>query len=153
MKILTIKHLMLLAGLVLCVCCGNSAEQRADDLLKQANGLFEEGKCDEALNIIDSLRKMYPEAVMARKQALKLYQDVELARARKDLEKVDGELAQAKEKYEQMRIEAENSKAEGKATAGQLTSLTYMRIKRDSLQTRFDMQCAKIKYIHKKQKE
>lgn len=153
MKILTFKSLMLLVGIVFCVCCGNSVEQRADDLLQQANGLFKEGKCEEALAIIDSLRKTYPEAIMARKQALRLYQDVELARAQKDLEKVDSELAQAKDKYEQLRIEAEKSKVEGKATAEQLTNLTYMRIKRDSLQTRFDMQCAKIKYIHKKQKE
>ena len=31
--------------------------------------------------------------------------------------------------------------------------LTKTRVRRDSLQTRFDVLCAKIRYIHKKQKE
>ena len=44
-------------------------------------------------------------------------------------------------------------KAELKVTAEELNTLTLMRMKRDSLQTAFDTQCAKIKYIHRKQKE
>ena len=39
------------------------------------------------------------------------------------------------------------------ATAEELTALTRKRMLRDSLQTQFDVLCAKIKYIHKRQKQ
>lgn len=52
-----------------------------------------------------------------------------------------------------IRETVERRKAALQATADDLQTLTLMRIKRDSLQTRFDVQCAKIKYIHKRQKE
>ena len=44
-------------------------------------------------------------------------------------------------------------KAQGEATAEELTSLTLQRIRRDSLQTRFDVLCAQIRYIHKRQEQ
>ena len=49
-----------------------------------------------------------------------------------------------------MRQQVEALKATGEATAAQLTQLTRMRMLRDSLQTVFDVECAKIRYIKKK---
>ena len=40
-----------------------------------------------------------------------------------------------------------------RATAEELQMLNETKVRLDSLKVRFDMQCAKIKYIHKKQKE
>ena len=40
-----------------------------------------------------------------------------------------------------------------RATKEELSMLNKTKVKLDSLRVRFDMQCAKIKYIHKKQKE
>ena len=50
-------------------------------------------------------------------------------------------------------MEVEKHKQQLCATADELTLLTKTRVRRDSLQTRFDVLCAKIRYIHKKQKE
>ena len=47
----------------------------------------------------------------------------------------------------------ERDKANLRATKEALEMLARTKQKRDSLQVRFDVQCAKIKYIHKKQKE
>ena len=47
--------------------------------------------------------------------------------------------------------EAEAAPAAGTATAAQLTRVTQMRMHRDSLQVQFDVLCAKVKYIKKRQ--
>jgi hypothetical protein len=55
--------------------------------------------------------------------------------------------------YRYQKQKVEKDKQELRATAEELTMLTKTRMRRDSLQTRFDVLCAKIRYIHKKQKE
>ena len=55
--------------------------------------------------------------------------------------------------YKYIKDKVEKDKAELRATAEELELLTRTKMKYDSLKVRFDMQCAKIKYIHKKQKE
>ena len=62
----------------------------------------------------------------------------------------DGALQEAERRYQAMRQQVEALKATGEATAAQLTQLTRMRMLRDSLQTVFDVECAKIRYIKKK---
>lgn len=142
-----------MAGALLLSCGGDSADRQAGELLRQARAQYEKKEYGKALATIDTLRKTCPEAIEARRQALRLFQEVELSRARQDLEAVDSQLTRAGQELSRMEQEVGKAKAEGKATAGQLTALTRKRMERDSLQTRFDMQCAKIKYIHKKQKE
>ena len=122
-------------------------------MLKQANTLFEQGKYDRALICIDSLRKMYPNAINTRRQALKLYQDIELKRSQEELATVDSMLQAVSHDYDYQRLKVEKDKKELRATAEELTMLTKTRTRRDSLQTRFNVLCAKIRYIHKKQKE
>lgn len=82
-----------------------------------------------------------------------LYQNISLKKAQEDLEETDRQLQEFNATYEMVRETVEKKKAALQATAEELQTLTLMRIKRDSLQARFDMQCAKIKYIHKRQKE
>lgn len=138
---------------VMAACDGNSAQKQAEEMLKQANFDYEHGRYDMAIQAIDSLRKIYPNAVDVRRKALTLYQNISLRQAQEDLEQTDQLLQEAKRDYEFVKTEVEKRRAELTATAEELQTVTLMKMKVDSLQVRFDVQCAKIKYIHKRQKE
>lgn len=138
---------------LLVTACRDSHQQAAEAMLQQANTHFEQGRYDRALIVIDSLRKVYPGAIETRKQALRLQQDIELKRSQEELAVVDSALQAAIHDYEHQRQKVEKDKQELRATAEELTMLTRARMHRDSLQTRFEALCAKIRYIHKKQKD
>lgn len=133
--------------------CRDNNQQQANLMLDRANQLFTEQKYDRALIVIDSLREVYPGAIDTRKRALRLQQDIELKRSQEELAVVDSALEAVKHDYEYQRQKVEKDKQQLRATADELTMLTKTRVRRDSLQTRFDVLCAKIRYIHKKQKE
>ena len=145
--------LILLGSVVLLSACQDSKQQEAEVMLKKADQLFRERQYDRALITIDSLRKVYPGAIETRKQALRLQQDIELKRSQEDLAVVDSVLQIVRRDYEEQKQEVEKDKEALRATAEELTRLTRARVRRDSLQTRYDVLCAKIRYIHKKQKE
>ena len=88
-----------------------------------------------------------------RRAALKHKQDSTLEASQRELAVVDSTLQAVKAEYERMKAEVEQHKAELKATAEELTALTMMRVRRDSLQTRWDVLGATIKYIRQKQNE
>lgn len=134
-------------------CGGNGETKQAETLLKKAETEWQNRQYDNALMTIDSLRKTFPNAIEARKKALKMHQDISLEQAQADLAATDTALQRVKNEYETMKTEVEQAKKELKATPDQLQRLTLKRMERDSLQVRFDVQCAKIKYIHKRQKE
>ena len=152
MKPYTVLSVMLLA-LLLTACGNNTSKQEAEQLLSQANTLYEQGDYSQALAAIDSLRKVYPNAVDTRKKALTLYQNIELKQTQEELAAVDSALQAVKHNYEYQRQKVEKDKQALRATPDELTMLTRTRMLRDSLQTRFDVLCGKIRYIHKKQKE
>ena len=135
------------------VGCSDNRQKEAEVLLGLATEWFEAGQYQRALDAIDSLRKIYPNSIDARKRALKLYQSIELKQTQEELATVDSALEAVKHDYDYQRQKTEKDKAELRATPEELTMLTKTRMKRDSLQTRFDVLCAKIRYIHKKQKE
>ena len=139
--------------LVLASCGGSDSQKAAEDMLKQAEKYFSEGYYDRAKIAIDSLRKVYPGAVETRKKALKLFQDISLKEAQEDLALTDSILQAVSIDYKYIKDELEKDKAELRATPEELELMTRTKMKLDSLKVRFDMQCAKIKYIHKKQKE
>ncbi len=122
-------------------------------MLQKASLQFEQRQYDRALITIDSLRKVYPGAIETRKQALILQQNIELKRSQEELAIVDSLLQVVKSDYETLKLKVEKDKQELRATPEELTMLTKTRVRRDSLQTRFEVLCAKIRYIHKKQKE
>lgn len=146
------KILWILLAAVLTACSDNK-QKEAEAMLSQANRQFEQGQYDRALITIDSLRKVYPSAIETRKQALRLYQNIELKRSQEELAFVDSALQAVKHDYEYQKQKVEKDKQELRATPEELTMLTKTRVRRDSLQTRFSVLCAKIRYIHKKQKE
>lgn len=140
-------------ALVATACGGDSAERQAAEWLNRAQTEADRGHYAEAMAAIDSLRDKCPRAVEARRRALKLYQEVNLKAAEQAVQRADEALRTVDAEYKRMKADVENLKTQGKATAAQLTALTRLRMKRDSLQTVFDVECAKIKYIHAKMKE
>ena len=134
-------------------CGGSDAQQAAENMLEQAEKYCSEGSYDRAKIAIDSLRKVYPGAVETRKKALKLFQNISLKEAQEDLAVTDSALQAVTLDYKYIKDKVDRDKAELRATAEELETLTRTKMKLDSLKVRFDMQCAKIKYIHKKQKE
>jgi len=139
--------------ILLTACNGNSKQQEAEDLLTQANTLFEQRRYVEARACIDSLRRVYPNAIDTRRKALRLYQEIELKHAQDELATTDSLLQQVQHDYDYQQAKVEKDKAELRATPEELTMLTKTRMKRDSLRTQCETLGAKIRYIHKKQKE
>lgn len=144
---------MLMGVTMMLSACSDGQQKAAEQLLARADQLFEQQQYDRALIVIDSLRKTYPTAIDIRRQALRLQQDIELKRSQEELAVLDSTLQAVKRDYEKMKEKVDKDKDELQATAEELTALTKARVRRDSLQTRFDVLCAKIRYIHKKQKE
>jgi len=142
--------ILLIAGIT---ACGNSKQNEATELLEKAGKEFEQGRYDRALITIDSLRKVYPNAIETRRQALKLYQDIELKKTQQELAVTDSLLQAVNHDYVYQQEKVERDKAALRATPEELTMLTLTRIKRDSLRTQTEVLGAKIRYIHKKQKE
>lgn len=147
------KIWFLFVSVAVLTACGDGRPRAAEAMLEQACRQFEQHQYDRALITIDSLRKVYPEMVEVRKQALRLQQDIELERSQKELAVVDSALEVVKKDYELQKSRVEQAKKALKATPEELTRLTKTRVRRDSLQTQFEVLCAKIKYIHQKQKE
>ena len=141
------------AAVVMTACSSNDAQKSAEGMLEKAEKYFSEGSYDRAKIAIDSLRKVYPGAVETRKKALKLFQDISLKEAQEDLALTDSIMQKVGLDYKYIKDKVEKDKAELRATPEELELMTRTKMKLDSLKVRFDMQCAKIKYIHKKQKE
>lgn len=153
MKNRLIMTICVAAAVVMTACSSNDAQKSAEGMLEKAEKYFSEGSYDRAKIAIDSLRKVYPGAVETRKKALKLFQDISLKEAQEDLALTDSIMQKVGLDYKYIKEKVEKDKAELRATAEELELLTRTKMKYDSLKVRFDMQCAKIKYIHKKQKE
>ncbi len=142
----------LFLSLFLFACNNNSYTDKADALLQDAKAAYNENKYDMAISKIDSIRKVYPKAIETRKEALSLYQDIELKKAQKDLEHTDKLLTAVNNEYNILLIKVNEDKKSLCATAVELQDLTLKKLERDSVKTRFDVLCAKIHYIHKMQK-
>lgn len=145
--------LALCAMMMLAACGGKSVDEKAGKLLEQAQTQFEQGAYTKALATIDSLRKNCPDAIEARKKALRLYQEVELKRARITVESTDTVLQRVEREYQALKQTVDSLREKSLATEDQLRKVNLMRVYRDSLKTVFDVECAKIKYIKKKMEE
>ena len=88
-----------------------------------------------------------------RKAALVEKQATELKKAQAELWKTDSLLQLTNQKLDALTKEVEAHKQALKATPEELTALTQLRIKRDSIRTQYEALGLKIRYIHKKQKE
>ncbi|UKK54109.1 hypothetical protein [Prevotella sp. E2-28] len=91
--------------------------------------------------------------IEARKAALKHKQDSTLNASQQELAVIDSVLEAVKAEYEQKKKEVEAHKAALQATPEELTELTLLRVQRDSLQVKWNVLGAKIRYVRQKQKE
>ena len=88
-----------------------------------------------------------------RKAALRQKEDSTLTASQRELAGVDSAL-QAAEQHHQAVLSRLKSGSHSKAELQRLgDELTVARLRRDSLQVRFEVLCGKIKYIHRKQEQ
>lgn len=147
----TLLYLIMLVMLTGCNLL--KKENPAGDMLQKARTEYESGRYDEALNTIEQLRHEYPEAIEERREALKLFQKASLKQAQEDLARTDTLLESAKKRYDMLQHELLTGQWLKGDIQKKQQEMTEARRLRDSLQVRFDTQCAKIRYIHRKQKE
>lgn|SRR5574344_270242 len=134
-------------------CGGSDKTKEAEALYQKANQEFIQGRYNDAIADLNRLRKDYHQQVEQRRKGLTLRHEVELKMAQNDLAKTDSALQSLKNRFDVLQKKVGIDKSKCSATPSELTELTTTRIRRDSLQVRFDVICAKIKFIHKKQQE
>lgn len=139
-------------ALTLAACTGKD-NHGAEALMQEIRNDYEAGNDSACLVAIDTLRAKYPTAIAERKEALEYFQKASERMSQKELERTDRLLTQENERYAQMERTVARHKAELCATADELTALTMQRMRRDSLQARFDVLCQQIRFIHKRQNE
>ena len=88
-----------------------------------------------------------------RKAALVEKQKTELKNAQDELWRTDSLLQLANKELEAMTKEVEEHKKALKTTPEELTALTKLRVKRDSIRTQYEALGLKIRYIKKKSEE
>lgn len=132
------KYILTIIFAAVLVGCSESDEQKAERMLAQIDSLYEKGQYKEVLDSIVSLRTTYPSAINIRKKALRIWQNASLKIAQKDVAQTDVLL------QETLRmIESETD----------LRKANMLRMRRDSLQARYEAMCGVVKMIHMRQKE
>ena len=117
--------------------CGNKEEDKAQSLYSEIENLYQAGNYQATLDSIKVLREKYPKAIELRKKSLTLWQDANIKLAQQDIAVTDSALQV---------VIAQMNAATDIATRNQL------RLKRDSLQVRFDTQCAVVRAVRMKLK-
>ena len=117
--------------------CGNQEEDKAQSLYSEIENLYQAGNYQATLDSIKVLREKYPKAIELRKKSLTLWQDANIKLAQQDIAATDSSLQV---------VIAQMNAATDIATRNQL------RLKRDSLQVRYDTQCAVVRAVRMKQK-
>ncbi len=149
LKILSVAF----AAAALSACNSDNGKQEAEALLEQASDLFEQGLYDKARHVIDSLRTTYPHVIETRKKALVLYQSIALKQAQNELAVTDILLQQTEAEYAVWEEKLKAGKVTPETEQEAAREITRLRLRRDSLRIQFDTQGAKIRYIHRRQKE
>ncbi len=151
---MTKKLTTLFCAALLIIGCGKGNSE-AKALLDEARAALDAQHYDEVLVKIDSLRVHYPHAIEERKEALQLWQQAELLRTQKELATTDSLLQVTGKAYDEARQQLKQADEADDLEAWKQHNRTanLLKARLDSLQNRFDVACAKIKYIHKRQKE
>ena len=117
--------------------CGNKEEDKAQSLYSEIENLYQAGNYQAALDSIKVLREKYPKAIELRKKSLTLWQDANIKLAQQDIAVTDSAL--------QVVIAQMNATTD-------IATRNKLRLKRDSLQVRYDTQCAVVRAVRMKQK-
>ncbi len=117
--------------------CGNKEEDKAQSLYSEIENLYQAGNYQATLDSIKVLREKYPKAIELRKKSLTLWQDANIKLAQQDIAVTDSAL--------QVVIAQMNATTD-------IATRNKLRLKRDSLQVRYDTQCAVVRAVRMKQK-
>lgn len=119
---------------VLLVACSQTEDEKAAPLLSQIETLYKDGRYQQALDSIESLRKNHPRALKSRKRALVVWQDASLKLSQADIAKTDSALQATQLAFSQ---------------TNDIGRRNRLAVRRDSLQARYDALCAIVRKIHK----
>lgn len=95
-----------------------------------------------------------PKKMVERRKASRAeFLDSLLTEAQAKLQRTDSILQVEEAAYNKMKAVVEQHRNELTATKEELEALNNKRVLVDSLKTQFEVDCGRVKYIHKKQKE
>ena len=133
------RHLItILLAAMLLSACSQSEEDKAKPLLAKIDSLYKSGNYRATLDSIVQLREHYPQAIEARKTALRQWQNASLKLAQADVASTDIKLQEMTEALK---------------TETNLYRRNMMTVKRDSLQARYEAMCGVVRMIHLRQKQ
>jgi predicted Zn-dependent protease len=144
---------IMLLALLTAACSHTDKAKQADALYEKAQQEYQIGNYDDAMADLDSLRRNFHDEIEPRQKGIVLRKEIILKISQSDLAMTDSALQVESRRYLELNRKAEVDKSNGNATREELNTVIISRMKRDSLQIRFDVLCGQIRYIHKKQGE
>lgn len=130
--------LLTLAAMALMASCQKTEDEKAASLMNKIDSLYKAGNYQATLNAITRLRANNPKAVESREKALKIWQDASLKMTQAEIGRTDSALQATIAQY---------------GAEKDLYRKNMLRVKRDSLQVRYDALCGTVRVIHKRQAE
>ena len=130
--------LLTLAAMALMASCQKTEDENAASLMNKIDSLYKAGNYQATLNAITRLRANHPKAVESREKALKIWQDASLKMTQAEIGRTDSALQATIAQY---------------GAEKDLYRKNMLRVKRDSLQVRYDALCGTVRVIHKRQAE
>lgn len=130
--------LLTLAAMALMASCQKTEDEKAASLMNKIDSLYKAGNYQATLNAITRLRANHPKAVESREKALKIWQDASLKMTQAKIGRTDSALQATIAQY---------------GAEKDLYRKNMLRVKRDSLQVRYDALCGTVRVIHKRQAE
>ena len=130
--------LLTLAAMALMASCQKTEDEKAASLMNKIDSLYKAGNYQATLNAITRLRANHPKAVESREKALKIGQDASLKMTQAEIGRTDSALQATIAQY---------------GAEKDLYRKNMLRVKRDSLQVRYDALCGTVRVIHKRQAE
>lgn len=130
--------MLTLAAMALMASCQKTEDEKAASLMNKIDSLYKAGNYQATLNAITRLRANHPKAVESREKALKIWQDASLKMTQAEIGRTDSALQATIAQY---------------GAEKDLYRKNMLRVKRDSLQVRYDALCGTVRVIHKRQAE
>lgn len=130
--------LLTLTAMALMASCQKTEDEKAASLMNKIDSLYKAGNYQATLNAITRLRANHPKAVESREKALKIWQDASLKMTQAEIGRTDSALQATIAQY---------------GAEKDLYRKNMLRVKRDSLQVRYDALCGTVRVIHKRQAE
>ena len=132
------KTILIMGALALLTACQPSEDEKAAPLMNKIDSLYKTKNYQATLNAITELRTQHPKAIESREKALKIWQEASLKMTQDDIGRTDSAL--------QATIQQCNAERN-------LYKKNMLRVKRDSLQTRYQALVGTVLVIHRKQAE